>query len=550
MFHTGHYANYAVDPGGKGERFRNLWDNQKNTSTKNNNLLRSFPLALLCQHNTGVNGTSKAGCGSCKTYGCSIKGTVKISECANCDKWEKLQPAEHQDKLLPPLVKRAANYIASLAEHTANGQKTVPPEVRESRWKICEPCEHRNREHNACSLCGCSLKAGGLLGDKLDWAVSSCPVKKWDKWDAEQVNQWPALIANAFQDCSDKEKAIYSELAKNANWPTVPASSGGNKISLKTVVLSFPMGRNCRYNKGVNGFVKSNHVKEKTFDCAVKGTIRISTCDKCQMWEARQPTRSTLVPQTQYNSESRHLLFHLWPKKTSAGTWQRNLDQLKQRWQLFTGKKVIAVATSIDTHSLEAVQDYMHGYDCEWVHVENDPALREVKTFYQLFDRVEGLPGYTFYAQGKGVSKPINRGVSIHSWTMAMYEILLDYWPLVEQNLKSKPVVGCFKKSAPGMFGGSQSTWHYSGSFAWFKNDELFSRNWRVIEQVWFGIESYPSMVFSDSEAACLFHCHNKQFNLYSLGYWKKVERELEQWRSEAAKYRSAGGLLMTSWHH
>lgn len=343
--------------------------------------------------------------------------------------WDKLTN-RHHDSPLPPLHKRAANYLASLAEHTANSRKTVPLSVRDYRWNICEPCEHRNREQNACSLCGCPLNANNALGDKLSWEVSECPKKKWRRVD-------------------------------------------------------------------------STHAQD----------------------------------------DARHLLFHLWPRKLSLGTWQRNLDQLKARWNMFTGKRVIAIATSSDSHDLGTVQSYMQGYNCEWIEVKNDPDLREVKTFHLLFERIEGYPGFTFYAQGKGVTKPVDRGVSIHNWTSAMYEILLDYWPLVQEHLQKHPIVGAFKKGIAG-FTGSPSNWHYSGSFCWLNNAQLWKRNWKNIEQVWFGIESWPSMIFTSEEAACLFHCRNQRFDLYSMAYWRSVEKELAKWRREKAPYRSDIGSL------
>ncbi len=250
-------------------------------------------------------------------------------------------------------------------------------------------------------------------------------------------------------------------------------------------------------------------------------------------------TAQPIEQSPQYNDDSRHLLFHIWPRKTHAGTWQRNLDQLKLRWPLFTGKRIIAVVTSNDSHPFEAVQEYMHGYECEWVHADNDPNLREVATFDELFGAIENLPGYTFYAQAKGVTKPVNPGVSIHAWTTTMYEILLDYWPLVEQALKTHCTAGIFKKSLDGAFGGSRSTWHYSGSFCWFKNAELWRRNWRAIERVWFGIESYPSMIFDSKEAACLFYESTKQFDLYRLHNWQRVEAELKQWRMDNQQHRT-----------
>ena len=358
--------------------------------------------------------------------------------------WDKGTNIKHNQPTIPkPLsaTQMLADYAATFTKHVAGGRVMVPDSIHQYRRGMCNDCQHRNKETDRCGICSCkitpNLIEATVLGDKLRWAVASCPVDKWKPWDASM----------------------------------------------------------------------SQH------------------------------------------DNPRHLLFHIWPRKVSAGTWQRNLDQLKQRWGLFTGKRVIAVATSVDSHPVEAVQDYMRGYDCEWIAVENDPKLREVKTFLPLFERVEGLPGYTFYAQGKGVTKPINPGISIHRWTSAMYETLLDYWPLVEERLQQFPVVGSFKKGIAG-FTGSRSTWHYSGSFCWFRNADLWKRNWRAIEQVWFGIESYPSMLYTTAEAGTVFFSKNGKFNLYSLRAWEEIERELEAWRQAQARYRSATGSLMTTGNH
>jgi hypothetical protein len=315
----------------------------------------------------------------------------------------------------------------------------------------------------------------------------------------------------------------------------------GQRATIKPILRPLSIARACTHNTGENGTTKAGCTNCTTYACKLKGTVKLSDCFYCTEWEPPHHLRKTTTPSSieKYTEQSRHLLYHIWPRKTHAGTWQRNLDQLKLRWPLFTGKRIIAVATSGDSHPFEAVQEYMHGYECEWIQVQNDPTLREVATFDELFGSVENLPGYTFYGQAKGVTKPVNPGVSIHAWTTTMYEILLDYWPLVEEALKTYCTAGIFKKAVDGAFSGSRSTWHYSGSFCWFKNAELWRRNWRAIEQVWFGIESYPSMIFSREEAACLFYESTKQFDLYRLHNWQRVETELKQWRKDHQQYRT-----------
>lgn len=119
--HDYHYREYAIDPGEKGQRFRELWDKQKNGG-------------------------------------------------------------QHVDKPLPNLLQRTGNYLSTLAEHVTGGSRVVPLYISDARWKGCEPCEFRNRQMNSCSVCGCPLNADNALGDKLSWSVSKCPKGKWSNY--------------------------------------------------------------------------------------------------------------------------------------------------------------------------------------------------------------------------------------------------------------------------------------------------------------------------------------------------------------------------------
>jgi len=89
--------------------------------------------------------------------------------------WEARQPPPK-----PSLPSQARSYISTLTEHIANGSKHVPEDVRQTRRTICNSCDRRNAEKDSCTVCGCSLNKT-LIGDKLGWAVSSCPLGKWGK---------------------------------------------------------------------------------------------------------------------------------------------------------------------------------------------------------------------------------------------------------------------------------------------------------------------------------------------------------------------------------
>lgn len=104
MQHRGHYAAYAIDPGEKGERFRKLWDKQAGLAKP---IRQPLSLVKLCQHNTGVNGTAKAGCTTCTTYGCNVHGTVRLKDCVYCE--------DYQEK---PAIKAGSSWKAIRFDHT------------------------------------------------------------------------------------------------------------------------------------------------------------------------------------------------------------------------------------------------------------------------------------------------------------------------------------------------------------------------------------------------------------------------------------------------
>jgi hypothetical protein len=152
------------------------------------------------------------------------------------------------------------------------------------------------------------------------------------------------------------------------------------------------------------------------------------------------------------------------------------------------------------------VRAELGAHDVEFVELPNDPQLREVGSFLPLFSRVESADPAeaTLYIQAKGVTRPADH--TAHLWTEILYEVYCDYWGHVERLLRQFPIAGAFKKVGAGW--ASQQTasdWHYSGSWLWFRNRELFAKDWRRIDQFWSGIEPYPSLHFRPHEAGSLF---------------------------------------------
>jgi hypothetical protein len=263
----------------------------------------------------------------------------------------------------------------------------------------------------------------------------------------------------------------------------------------------------------------------------------VMSCLRCPDYKPVATEPITMLP-------TRNLLMHLCPFASAGPIWRRNVQQLKHRWHLFTGKKIVAIGTGRGMDSPAAVREAFADDSVQYLEFANNPRLREVVSFLPLFDGVASTDPSeaTFYCQAKGVTRPLNPGVSVHYWTDLLYECNLDYWPLVEDLLQRHPLAGCFKKVGRG-FQGSKSSWHYSGSFMWLRNSAVFARpDWRRIDQHWWGIESWPGIHFSPAEAGCLFHEGRvPQLNLYDMGYLRgTVAPALRKWRAENSGRRTA----------
>lgn len=270
------------------------------------------------------------------------------------------------------------------------------------------------------------------------------------------------------------------------------------------------------------------------------------------------PTEAPLAATVPASFPLRDLAYHIWPV-SGNGIWQRNVAQLARRWPLFTGRKIIAIATGggmVDTGTgstkrpgqadpPEAVEAEFARLGCtgvEFLHVPNDSRLREVATLVPLLERLESSePGRAlFYAHAKGVTRPVNLGVTVHPWADLLYESLLDYWPVVEGVLAEYPVAGSFRKLGHG-FAGSRSQWHYSGSFWVARSADLFARNWREVDQMWWGSESAPSLWWHKNEAGLVFHTGKVGIlDLYSMPYLQgTVLPAWEQWKAMHAHQRT-----------
>jgi hypothetical protein len=232
----------------------------------------------------------------------------------------------------------------------------------------------------------------------------------------------------------------------------------------------------------------------------------------------------------------RHLLFHVMPVSHN-GTWQRCLAQLLQRIDQFDGQRLIAVVTRSEStpqqlDAVETVREFVRG-QCEVIPVLNDPSLREVRSWLALWPMLRANPDdVVFWGHAKGVTRPFNAGVTVHSWTRMLFETLLEFPERVDSLLQQYPIVGSFCKIGNG-FQPSQSSWHYSGGMYWLRWKEA-QHYWQTIDRHWWGTESWPGIHFAASQAGCVFKRGTvPQLDLYDPNYLTTILEEYQTWKQQ-----------------
>jgi hypothetical protein len=239
--------------------------------------------------------------------------------------------------------------------------------------------------------------------------------------------------------------------------------------------------------------------------------------------------QSPATARHQAEEPTRNLIYHLWPKHGN-GSWQWNLDELKRRIELFDGVRSIAIVTDGVTDSASDVREYMSGVRVDnWIELPNNSALREGQTFFQL---METLPrdgnNVTYYGHGKGVRHHV--GSLTKRWAAMQYEICLDDFGSVRRGLESFPMVGVFKRYGSFKFVGNHQ-WHYSGTNYWFRNADVFDRDWRRLQPGFFAsVEAWPANIFDAHETGCLFG--DDVHDLYQESELNKWEAKIHQWRA------------------
>jgi len=231
----------------------------------------------------------------------------------------------------------------------------------------------------------------------------------------------------------------------------------------------------------------------------------------------------------------RHLTYHLFPQ---GPEWRPNVAQLCERISLFNGRRLVAVAIGDGSAAIDEVRSAFGEADVELIAFPNDPRTRELVSHVHLVAALECYRGpgdVTFYGHGKGISTAGAHG-GVRQWREAMYRGCLDYWPAVQRALRTAAAVGVYRRlDYPPS--GTKAPWHFSGSFRWLRNADLYAREYLSIDAGWCGGEAYPARHFRFHESACLFgEFRGGELGLYLKGEWDGwAQKAADAWYQEHA---------------
>lgn len=292
------------------------------------------------------------------------------------------------------------------------------------------------------------------------------------------------------------------------------------------------------------------------FGCKVHGTCTLANrapgvrgcCKECTHYNSAPFT--TLVNYAPVGK--RHLVYYVLPVSQN-GVWQRGIDQLRLRWNLFTGRKVVVVAKggpvrertdatenvgrrSITARPLDAVDTVRRFLPagCEVLVVDNDALRWELAgwdvAWPSLF-RTAGDDDAVFYGHAKGSTRKVSSPCQI--WADLLYRIGLDHWSVVESVLSTRPLVGAMLRKGkhfpkPNEF----SRWHYAGNFWWSRIGPLKERLEKYSRYLVNGhsAEAWLGMAFDVSDAGSIFTSDRPTGYLYSPGEVTTAVSEYSKW--------------------
>jgi hypothetical protein len=87
--------------------------------------------------------------------------------------------------------------------------------------------------------------------------------------------------------------------------------------------------------------------------------------------------------------------------------------------------------------------------------------------------------------------------------------------------------------------------WHYSGTAFFFRNRDVFSRNWRAVPQIYGGVEAWPGVLFTREEAGCIYWEEPIQrlVSGYHMPRLRQIMAQFAEWSERHVAQRRPGAV-------
>lgn len=200
---------------------------------------------------------------------------------------------------------------------------------------------------------------------------------------------------------------------------------------------------------------------------------------------------------------------------------------------VFDGRRTVAFAvdTNVKAQDKRFAEKFFENHNFGIIEVVNHPHLRETVSFLKLLNHVRSKDPkeITFYAHTKGTTRTDDKlFAAVTLWAECLYKYNLSNIELIEEILERYPTVGVFKRFGKFPHFPKKSTWHYSGTFFWFRNDAIFTKEWQdALVETRYGVEAFLSLLFDKKEGASIYPWGIG--NLYNYPYMRKVAKQLER---------------------
>lgn len=245
-----------------------------------------------------------------------------------------------------------------------------------------------------------------------------------------------------------------------------------------------------------------------------------------------------------------HLMYHLWPLK-QTDRWQWSLRQLKKRWRIFDGQRLLSVATGPDTVGFREVVAYCESIGLDWTRLNNEtnnPKRGETVSWPWFLATLKPsqLPQDDLVCYAHGKSAKYSAESSTVIWADVLYQATFDYMPTVlELFRRGVPYAGSFKVNESMIEGVRHQFWYYSGTFFWFKPSLFSNTAWKKVRPKYHGVEFWPNECFPFERCGDIFtpdigsNPGQTAFLGYSADHWQKYYLPaFNQWKKDNAHNR------------